>query len=297
MDNSVLGVRYGEVISIDDPAGAGRIAVRVTAYDNNQLVERGYLDVDAFPLMPKMFHVMPKVGEGVFVIYSELENEGSIKYYIGPVISQLHRMYREEFASGGRAYQPGGKNDFDQNPNHGDAIGAFPDETDVAILGRKNCDIQIKDDDIRIRAGVKLAKDDSNYDFKFNGSNPAFIKLKYHEIPLLSKTQSTATILADKILLSGRRNPGIKDTLNKEELITDDDIIDFIKNGYRLPYGEKLVKLLQEMIRVFKEHTHDFMAKTPNNKFVTEIDSLDKMFLSKADDGVPPLLSDTVRIK
>ena len=292
MGDIIHGVRYGEVISINDEAGGDRISVRVSAMDNESLVNGNGISVDAIPLMPKMFHVKPKVGEGVFVIYSVLNDDSSVKHYIGPVVSQLHRLSYEPYFKGGDTYQRGGPKGYDVNPNNGEALGAFPDDEDVAILGRKNCDIQIKDDDIRIRAGVRLSKDETDYRIVFNAKNPAYIKLKYHQQPLNGENQSTATIVADKVLLMSNKSREVMlEQANREELITDDEINKMLEEAYKLPYGEKLVKLLKTMIDVFCKHTHDYIAMPPNPVFIEEIKNAanEPLYQEK-------LLSNTVRI-
>jgi hypothetical protein len=60
----------GEVVSLNDPNGGERIKVRIRPGDN-KIVEDEKLPF-AYPLLPKMFHVKPKLHETVFVI---LEND------------------------------------------------------------------------------------------------------------------------------------------------------------------------------------------------------------------------------
>lgn len=289
MNGKVPGVRYGIVLQNVDPTGCDMISVRLSRIEG----EDKDIEINAFPLLPKMFYVKPKIGEGVFVLMSTLNDENSQKYYIGPVVSQVHRMYYEPYFQGGDSYQKGAPKAPDVNPYIlDDSNGAYPNSQDVAILGRKNCDILIKDDDIMMRAGARLSSDDTKYRVIFNSKNPAYIKLKFHETPLDGDNMSTATIVADKINLISNRSysPNIE-TTEPNDLVTDDSINKIIQDAYKLPYGEKLVDLLKRMIDIFCNHTHDFISKTPNQAFIDEIKNAADEPLEQG-----KLLSDTVRI-
>lgn len=297
----ISGVKYGEVISIDDEKGGDRISVRIHPEDNDKSDEE--LEVTAFPFMPKMIHVKPKVGEGVLVLFATWNDAYTQRYYIGPVISQPHRMGYDPYFMGGDTYQKGAPKAWDANPlNDENAFGAYPEDDDISIVGRKNCDIQIKEDDIRIRAGVKLVKPGNSV--KFNRENSAFIKLKYYDKPIDivnqnrlrgDQVQSTATIVADKINLFSNRSTEVplEDTSEgvTKDLITDKKLKSVMEEAYSLPYGEKLVKLLKEMIEVFNTHTHDFIGLTPDEAFVAKMKEISLEPLEKG-----KLLSGTVKI-
>lgn len=288
----ITGVKYGEVISIDDQHGADMITVRVYPEDNSK--KDNDRTMTAFPLLPKMLHVKPKVGEGVLILFAVWSDGNSQRYYIGPVISQPHRMYNEPWFMGGDTYQRGAFKPWDVNPLlAADAEGIYPKDDDISIVGRKNCDIQIKDDDIRIRAGVKLV--DNNYCVKYNRTNPAYIKLKYHEHPVGEDIKSTATIVADKINLLSNKSTEVSIEDNTEEgrrdLITDEKLNKVLEDAYSLPYGEKLVELLKTMIEIFNQHTHDYIALPPNAAFVEKMTEAANEPLYKR-----KLLSGTVKI-
>lgn len=299
MEGKIPGVRYGQVVNNEDPTGAGRIAVRLIP-DDNAKRDNEEIEVSAFPIIPKMFHILPKVGEGVFVFLATLNDGKSQRYYVGPVISQLDKLNYERWFQGGDKFQKGGGRDMDENPNHGDAIGAFPEKDDISILGRRNADIQITEDDVRIKAGVKIV--DNANKVVFNTTNPAFIKVKYHEEPLNGGNASTVTLVGDKINLLSHKsnNPSIKEgnaedgtarTPAQKDLISDKKLNEIINEAYKLPYGEKLVELLSKMIDVFCKHTHDYIAMPPNSFWIEEIENAAKDPL-----GNKELLSDTVRI-
>lgn len=302
----IEGVQYGEVLSVDDQHGADMITVKIHPEDNSKSEANSTLR--AFPLLPKMLHIKPKVGEGVLVLFAVWNDGNSQRYYIGPVISQAHRMEYDPWFGGADSYQVGSYKGWDENPlNDENSFGAYSKDDDISIVGRKNCDIQIKEDDIRIRAGVKLV--DEKYKVFYNREHPAFIKLKYHENPIfqtytdsegedtiLEPIHSTATIVADRINLLGNSRSG-KVSLEddsaeaRDELITDKKLENIISKAYSLPYGEILVDLLQNMIDIFCNHTHDFSGKVPNRKFIDAIRAAANEPLDQR-----KLLSDTVKI-
>lgn len=292
MEGKIAGVRIGTVVNNIDETGADRIAVRIIPEDNHKRKDSA-IEVNAFPLLPKTIYSKPKVGEAVFVLFATSNDGNSQRYYLGPVVSQIHRMYYEPAFKGADTFEKGGPKDFDVNPYiDEDAFGAYPSNNDVAIMGRKNCDIIIKDDDIRIRAGVRLSADETKYKVVFNRQNPAYIKLKHHDHPLDGENMSTASIVADKInLLSNKSTVFAVDTTDADDLLTDEEINKVLQEGYKLPYGEKLVKLLKQMINIFCTHTHNQIGLPPNALFVKQMTDAANEPLDQG-----KLLSDTVRI-
>lgn len=285
-------IKYGKVLSVDDNQDSDRIKVRIIPDDNSKTFdELPY----AFPLLPKALHVKPKVNEGVFVFFMVSDDENSQRFYIGPVISQDHRMFFDSYADGGDSFFRGGKKDFDVAPStNGDEIGTLPNDNDIVIRGRKNTDIQLTYDDIRIKAGVKVVDESNTYKMAFNIKNPSYAKFKYHTKELIDGSKSTATIVADKIaFLSNTSKEHINDLslTDTNDLITDESLNNVIQQAYRLPYGEKLVDFLTRFVDVFLNHTHDFSMLTPNHYYADEIMGLKVDLLDNKG-----MLSNTVRI-
>ena len=285
-------IKYGKVLSVDDNKDSDRIKVRIIPDDNSKTFdELPY----AFPLLPKALHVKPKVNEGVFVFFMVSDDENSQRFYIGPVISQDHRMFFDSYADGGDSFFRGGKKDFDVAPStDSDEIGTLPNDNDIVIRGRKNTDIQLTYDDIRIKAGVKVVDENNSYKLSFNIKNPSYGKFKYHTKELIDGSKSTATIVADKIsfLSNTSKENDINVTLTDvNDLITDDDLNKVIQKAYRLPYGEKLIEFLTEFVNAFANHTHDFPMFKPNPFYTNTL-------VSKKSDMLDNkrMLSDTVRI-
>jgi hypothetical protein len=74
-------VRICEVISVDDKNDGDRIKVRMHPEDNHKksIDEYDY----CFPLLPKMLHVKPKVGESVMIITAIANNGDSQRLHLG----------------------------------------------------------------------------------------------------------------------------------------------------------------------------------------------------------------------
>lgn len=283
MKNSIKLVRFCEVVSVSDEYDAGRIKVRLRPEDD--AISKNEDLPYAVPLLPKMFTVIPKVGEGVMVFLSEADKGFSQRYYIGPLISQFDYLYDQKLMFGSDSILKGSPLTMDRSVSSvANYRGITPKKTDIAILGRKNCDILLKDDDIRIRAGVKLLKEDDKYQMSFNEKDPSYIKLKYHNDGIGNNTHSTATIVADKINIlsnkSSKRRPnntnqsiGAFNLTDRDELITDSELENVINEAYRLPYGEELVNFLKKFIEIFMKHTHDFPMLPPNSLYVNDLQS------------------------
>lgn len=246
-----------EVVSVSDKDSGGRIQARVMPVDRHKKdSELPY----AFPLLPKMMHVLPKVNESVIII--TMGNARSQRFYIGPIISQPQFMEHDDFVAGATTLLKGGiKNPETSLNNVAESIGAMPQEDDIALIGRKNSDIILSDSDIKVRCGSRVTRDGKVY---FNTECPSFIKLKYYEKPLDTKklehdkTQSVATVVADKIaLLSPNGDGGVRIT-NNGEVVDDKEMERILEGMHMLPYGDELVKFLTLFLKMFKSHTHKY---------------------------------------
>jgi len=312
---AIKGVRYCQVVSVSDDTDSDLIKVKILPEDSAYGDDYSKLPY-AFPLLPKMLHVKPKVGEGVFVFLTEEDNSMSQRYYIGPVISQDHRMFKDKFLYAtsfmrGTPFKP------DIAPRtKSEMNGILPNDDDIVIRGRKNADIQITNDDVRIKSGVKLVAEDNEYDMWFNTQDPAYVKVKYHPDGLRKKevesvsyggnkkfnvefkeqkeqVKSTVTVVADKINLLQNHSKEVEfKTTDNADLITDDELKRALDEAYKLPYGEKLVEILSLFIDAFIKHTHPFSMLPPCN--ANGIPDLRDKKTEYLDNG--KMLSDAIRI-
>ena len=289
MEGKISVVRFCKVLSIEDNTDADRIKVRLSPEDNDKTLE----EIDyAFPLLPKMLHIKPKIGEAVLVLLAITNDGNSQRYYIGPVISQDHKLYNDPYFNGADAFLRGAYRKFDVAPRTQPVQnGILPFDEDVCIRGRKNSDIQITDDDIRIKSGVKIVKESDKYEMAFNEKNPGYMKVKYHLNPLNDGSQSTTSIVSDKIFLLSNKSPNYFNTSDRNNLISDEELNKILEKAYRLPYGEILIDFLRTFVQAFIEHTHDFSMLPPNPAHTASLLSKKVSLLDQEQ-----MLTNTVRI-
>ena len=296
----MAGISFGIVKNVYDPTNSNRIQVRVP-YDDTRKTDN---ELEwAFPLLPKMLHVQPKVGETVMIITRDFSNERSGRYYLGPVIAQPQFMYEELDQNSALRVLQGTVVGADVNPEQNPLVkGTLPEYEDVALLGRKDTDIILKDNDIRIRCGVKKTDALDRRKFAFNGVHPAFIKMKHvsteesilnggaaQKLSTLPSYQSAINIVADKINLIGsdaRDKFNFDDT---EELISDQEVERFVKEAHQVPFGDKLIEFLRIFIIAFQSHTHPWVGRgqTPCK---------DSTYKALSDYNLESILSTTIRI-
>ena len=181
-------------------------------------------------------------------------------------------MYGDPFFSGGDAFLRGSYKKFDVAPRMiPDNDGILPNDNDIVIRGRKNTDIQITDDEIRIKSGVKLVNEDEKYKMAFNTKDPGYVKIKYHLNPLEDNSRSSTSIVSDKIFLLSNTSPNYFNTTDRKDLITDEELNKILNSAYKLPYGELLVEFLTTFVEAFVKHTHDFSMLPPNPAHTTTL--------------------------
>lgn len=282
-------IRFGKVVNNYDPLGAGRIKVRVSGDDLHNADSQLLWVV---PLLPKMIHIIPKIDETVIIINRDLGNEGSQRFYLGPIISQPQFMYEDIPMENALKLMSGSMIGGDQNPLYKDnAMGTLPNDADIAFLGRKDSDIILKDNDVRIRCGVKKTNEKDKRDFVFNDITPAFIKLKHYteKDKPMGDYKSVATIVADKINLVGTNSRDPFKVDSRTDLMAEEEVARFVKEAHQLPFGDKLIEFLKIFITAFQSHTHPWVGAgmTPCKDFT---------YKALADYNLESILSTTVRI-
>ena len=289
-------VRFATVIDNKDETGGRRIKVKMLSREDSITGP-----VYAFPLLPKILHIMPKVGETVLIVSQDLTKPSTQRYYIGPIISQPQNFYNESRLTSARLLQ-GSRVGPDVNLeyegwNEGDKVkykikGTQPDLEDVAILGRADSDVILKDNELDIRCGVKDSNPYDKTDFEFNKSHPAFIKLQHEPDNTKSDSnqfESAVSIVADKINLIGTDSREKYDIADKDNnnLLNEDQIKKFIAKAHQVPYGDVLIEFLDLFRNAFLTHQHKWAQMPP--VVYGPVDELSKYQLNT-------MLSDTVRI-
>lgn len=203
---------YGIVISTDDPYDAGRIRVRIEGIDNDvsqetELNDPGYTDANkrglpwCQPLLPKFINVVPKVGETVKVAVHDYRNKKIRREYVGPVIAQQRPpdfIDSPFFPSKWKVEVDFYNGSWSQEPESIDGDWKiYPDKEDIAISGRRNTDLILRNkqnyDEIILRAGKidykSIVGNQNNVEnnvvggsFPLNKKNPAYITVN-HTLP------------------------------------------------------------------------------------------------------------------
>ena len=261
---SNINIKICEVISVDDIYESGRIKVRLYPEDDRRSIG----DIPyAYPLLPKMLSISPKIGEAVLILLTADGDGFSNRYYIGPIISQLPNLNYDGYYSGALSTYDDAM--YKTKVSHtliNDAKGAFGDKEDVTFYGRKGTDIILKEDDVRIRCGARI-ESNNKIEKSFNRINPSYLKLKYSDEPITVVNQktgvqhtynSTATLVADQINLIANNADNYFNTTDNVDLITDEEMKKIIETAHVLPYGDVLVEFLKYFLRMFKEHAHPY---------------------------------------
>lgn len=272
IQNKTTGIYLANVISIDDEYDGCRIKARIMGEDNNKADSKIPY---AFPLLPKHLQVKPKVNECVLIFVADANKPNGLRFYIGPVISQPQYLYKDNFELGATTLLPGSpKTPSAAMSNDANCNGVLPNDDDVAILGRKNSDIILSNDDIRIRCGVKSVNKHNPQKIEFNKLTPSFIKLKLHDNQIGKDSYSSATVVADEInLLSNNGSPSFN-LYDTTEQITDEEMKKIVESAHPLPYGDKLVNFLVLFLQMFKSHTHNYSNLPPVvDKYAENLDA------------------------
>ncbi len=282
-------ISVGRVININDDTDGDRIKARVLPADQYKTDENiAY----AFPILPKMFRVKPKVGEAVLIVTPDDDQRGQ-RYYFGPIVSQPQFMDYDDFIAGATTLLKGALKEPEKAPSLiPDSVGCIPSDEEVGVYGRGNSDIIIGENNVRIRSGVrKIETKNSEKALTFNGSDPSFIKLKYYNDGLKTDsgiTKSSAIIGGNDIVLASSDGDPYFSFNDKDESVSDETFKEMLEKAHQLPYGDILVDFLQSFIKMFKSHTHKYHNLPPcpdseSLKFDTKYPSenLDNILLSK----------------
>ena len=264
-DHSIIAIT--KVERVEDNMGGGRIKVRISPYD---IVYKTDDDLPyCFPLLPKLVHVYPKVGECVLVIWQNPDSKNGQRFYIGPLIAQDYGLDLSLFSRAKSLLD--GRPEFSamKNPERDpENIGTLIDKDDVALRGRSNADVILKPSELRLRCGFLKNKGDGNNEEKlhFNNKDLAYIQMKYkdkmkdangHEF------SSLINIVADRINLLSHDSRTPFSLGDRKDLVTDEELGKIMENAHPVPYGDNLVDFLKKLIEVFKNHTHPYVNMPP----------------------------------
>lgn len=246
-------VYWGEVISTADEYEGGRIKVRIPELDNK--IKDDSLPY-SYPLLPKFFHVYPKIGEIVRIILEDPEHPQRGRLWMGSIISQLQNIEYDGIYTALSTTHLGVTQPESSLKSYPEAEDVFPDKDDVALIGRKNADIVLKKNSIEIRVGKHI---DGNV-YKKNKKNPSFIKMFFNN-KKGNDIISENILMSDKIaILTHDGTPKFRnyDLNNKYK----DDIF---KNAHPIARGDILVNILEIIRNTIIQHIHPYNGVSADN--------------------------------
>ena len=268
---------------VDDNSKGLRIKVRIQPYDNGKditqepnIKNKGNGVPWCFPLLPKMLHVNPKVGELVIVFCQQPNSPKSQRLFFGPIISQDYMLdydfdyFKSNVKSSARRLFSGGAPDkvyapFPNPDEDGENEGTIPEREDVAIRGRSNTDIILKDSETHIRCGFKKTPDSATKDkLHFNDKDLAYILMRYRASDdETGEYNSSVNIVADRINLLSHDSNTYFDMGDRKDLISDNEMKKILDKAHELPYGDVLVDFLKCFVDIFKRHVHPYSGIPP----------------------------------
>lgn len=289
IDNEKILFMESEVLSVEDDKAGLRIKVKILPYDQGLNLEQLPY---CFPLIPKHFHINPKVGEMVLVTLSTTGNTQGHRWFIGPIISQQYGLNYDPFKYSARSILDNGKfvkplPNPELNP---DNDGTYPDREDVALQGRQNADLILKDNEVRLRCGFKREPNGLQKNtLLFNREDLSYIQMKYKRLkdPKGKNFSSTINVVADRINLLSHDSRTSFRLNDRKALITDEELIKILEQAHPLVYGDDLIRFLKQLIEVIRTHTHP-MAMDPPSFTTPQNDVLNT--------NLDEMLSNSVRI-
>jgi hypothetical protein len=245
----------------------------------------------AFPLLPKTFQSIPKVGEAVFLITdTENDKKSSQRYFLGPIISQPQYNTYCAKKNATTLLMASDRKPIGKISNVDDTRGAFPNQEDIAVVGRGAEDVILKYDDksktseLDLRAGIRAEATNSNNEdmignIIFNGTDPAYIQLKYKK-GLATKENNAANsvinMVANRINIMSNKDENIAHNLNNKDTLVAEEKMDEIMNSlHQVPMGDKLVELLKIMKGCIMHHVHPWAGMEQCGDWSGNINKLD----------------------
>ena len=222
---------------------------------------------NCFPLIPSHFHVVPKVGEAVFIFTFDDDTRYADRFYIGPIISSPLKLKEDTIdktALASLSISPTSPN-VDVNTIKA-AQGVFPNFQDVSVQGRDNSDIIFKDNQAIIRAG----QHEFNNNKVFNKRNPAYVQLNFN-VPIKkgengneNELGSVTNVVANKINLLTHKLGSPRYTLSTPDVyITNDELLKIIEEAHPLVFGDTLLTYIKKFENAFMHHIHKFPGHKP----------------------------------
>jgi len=223
---------------------------------------------NCYPLLPKHLNVKPKKGEMVFIFTFGEGSKFSDRFYMGPLISSplmLDRDSADTTALSSLSISPIKPNvDIDTIK---ESIGIYPDPQDVAVQGRDNSDMILKDNEVLLRAGQHVLGNN----MVFNKRDPGYIQIKFNALLDAGDDEkdpeygSVTNIVSSKINLLTHKNGSPRFTLTSpNEYISEEELLKILDEAHPVAFGDTLLDYLKKLELAFMNHVHRFPGKKPS---------------------------------
>ena len=164
--SSALRIVYTAIVrNNEDYAGFNRIKVEIVTIDEDGNIKPGK-DKDTpldklpicIPLVPEFVHIRPQIGEAVLIISENPLDLSSPRYWIGPIITQQTNLESQSYSSAVDIFKTNSyaQKNTTSNPttnNLNKAGTYYPQQSEIALQGRKDADITFFPRGALIRAG------------------------------------------------------------------------------------------------------------------------------------------------
>lgn len=283
------------VLSTDDPLEQNRIIARIIEFDSEGK-PKGGRDRDTpddklpfcIPMLPEHFHVRPLKDEMVFLFLENPSDNSAPRYYIGPIVTTQYDLAGQLYKSAVKIFDYTVFNLNNNVQSKPKTATAFPAQADVAVQGRSDADLILRQREAYVVAGKFKPNT-----FDVNTETPSYLQLKQYDNvttgPLKAYSQANLQStnvnifspigkFRDKNLASFERNEDLK------------SFGDFAATLHPVVFGDELVKLLDVMIRVILTHIH-----TPQNPLVPTPESAQLQEYS-VEGGLQNILSKHIRV-
>ena len=265
---SQKSIFYGKVVSIEDPADGGRIKVRIGDIDDPARIANSDL-VYCYPLLPKFFHIYPQIDEMVRIFIQDIKYPQRGRFWLGSIISQPQKIGQDlEYTALSTTNAKRGTSPDKAPSTYPDADGIYPTKEEVAVVGRVNTDIILRDNQLEFRAG----KHEDGELLKLNVKNPATFTLTFDLKPESdSQRYSGAITMADKVGIFS--HDGIPKF--KSARLTEEDRVKMFSEGHPIPRGDVLIQAMEVFRRAIIAHIHGYSGiAADKNAIINDLEKL-----------------------
>lgn len=286
-------IRIAQVVALEDEldtSGKNDISknsfgrrIKVRLHEDKQDLNPNELPW-VWPILPKYLQITPKIGEMVLVFFQNADGVNGNRYYVGPIISQDYYLDNGGTYEALSLLQGIGTKPLCHPSGNSSNDGSYPDSKTIAIQGRGDSAMWLKDEEVRLMCGHKPGwKKRSNIEhadpgsLEFNRKSLAYIQMKFGKFREMNteerEFESVINVVADRIHLISHdgalKQSGVNLT-DSRELMDDYTVGKFASYGQRMVYGDELVSFLEKFREVFAEHTHHL---SNDRQVVSEKDS------------------------